>query len=200
MSGTHVCWAMLMLPTGFFVMNALIRLSQRALRSLSGTTPDASYQACHATLNHIVYDAYALLSKLEQVPPLRWEHYTVSHDGLLIPRFVSQDSESRALVAATSWTAISGVGLDMSPLYRWHGDRRNRYSEAVRVNIGYQMTLLVVPFTGSTITINIPLRNNDAAVWFTAHVLAYARYHERRLSLMGFDKAITRSVVHLDNF
>lgn len=187
----------------------LIRLIRRMV---TGQSPLHEYETCHIMLRKIVLRAWDLLPIIDAQPPLVWTRYTISPQGMQIPRLNAPIGSAHELVPAINWSAISGVGLEMSPLYEYEGPtykggynggaRRPVYykmARATRINTGYQFIMLIVIANEPTQTIGLPL-NNDAAINFAAHVLAFARSHERRLSLMGFDKGMTRQVVHLEAF
>lgn len=192
----HICLTLYLIPvTIWFTW----RYSHRILRFLLHTgsgSPKQAYVACHTLLDRIVLHAWELLPTLNTQPPVSWMGFTVSQDGLLVSRAGTEGG----LVPITPWSNVSGVGLEMRPLYEYDPATRSYWHEARRVNTGYQFSMLVVLMAGSTLNIVLPLRDNEAAVDFAAHVLAFARSHERRLSLMGFEKDITRSVVHLEAF
>ena len=163
----------------------------------TGFTAKQAYEACHLTLDRVVVAAWTLVPNAASLPAISWDRFTVSAAGILVTR---AEVPGHALVPFTSWDNVSGVGLEMRPLYHYAPATRSFWHIATRVNTGYQFNILIVMFKGETIAISIPLRENDAAVQFAAHILALARTRERRLSLMGFDKSITRDIVHLGAF
>jgi hypothetical protein len=145
----------------------------------------------------MVYTAYTLLPNIDMRSWATWESYTVSLEGFLI---IPDDPTGSALLAPLSWEAVSGIGVEMTPIYAYAPAMRSFWDVSTRVNTGYRFNLLIVPISGATLTIQLPLRGNEAAMNFGAHVLALARYHERRLSHIGFDKGLTRGIVHLKMF
>lgn len=163
----------------------------------TGFTPRQAFVTCHSMLEKIVIDAWELLPQIETLPPVMWELFTVSVDGI---SFLPINAPGLALVPITEWGNVSGVGLEMRPLYDYAPALRGFWHIATRVNTGYEFNIVVVPLTGETLTMKIPLQKNSAAVQFAAHLLAFARSRHCRLSVMGFDKAITRDVVHLQEF
>jgi hypothetical protein len=162
----------------------------------TGLTPRQAFSLCHILLEQVVRGAYELLPHVEATPPTQWERFTVSTDGI---SFLPLNAAVGALVPVTEWQNVSGVGLEMRPLYDYHAGQ-SFWHIATRVNTGYQFNIVVVPRVGETITVTIPLRNNDLALQFAAHLLAFARSRSCRLSLMGFDKELTKGVVHLPMF
>jgi hypothetical protein len=180
-------------------------LSYRAYRSIQiyrkqriGVTPIQAFNLCHTLLQKIVLDAWELLPEIDSRPPVLWDQFTVSADGLVIRPVDSLPSQ--ALISLTEWVNVSGVGLEMRPLYDYFAPIRSYWDSATRINTGYQFNLVVVPRSGNTLNITIPLKNNTDAVQFAAHVLAFARSRKCRLSVMGFDKAMTQGIVHLQGF
>ncbi len=184
--------------------NWLAILAQRLLNQ----SPRHQFVVCHEMLNQIVLRAWHLLPDLDTEPSLRWGQYTVAGGGLIAPSHAPHAFGERALMPLTDWSAVSGVGMEMSPLYEYMAPGQDRSGRAkmsfdtrvTRLNTGYQFSILIVMIKGPTYTIGLPIRTDGAAIDFTAHLLAYARSHDRRLSLMGFDKALTRQVVHLEAF
>ncbi len=192
----HICLGIPLLPIVWWIMNRIWRTTQRWMR---GFTPRQAYLACHQTLDRIVLHAWKLIPVLETQQPRVWMQYSVSQAGLLITPGAYNGDGSTALIPLTPWSAVSGVGLSISPIYTYAASARYTRN-STRINTGYEFNMLIVLIAGKTITIGLPLRNNDAAVDFAGHVLAFARHHERRLSLTGFDKDLTREVVHLEAF
>lgn len=188
-----------------------LSIGRRAYFSADHLSPLEAYNICHSMLQQMVQQAYFLLPTLDAADsePLtapmstpqraalvRWGAYTVSADGLLF----APETPMPGLLPVTTWDAVSGVGVEMAPIYHYAPASRSFWDISTRVNTGYAFNLLIVPLNGSTLTIRLPLRNNDAAVNFAAHVLAFARHRNRRLSHIGFDKKLTREVVHLNMF
>jgi hypothetical protein len=195
-SSIHLCFSIYAL---FFVFYVAQRLYRRALvyrKRHSGLTPQQAFALCHTLLEAVVVKAWELLPQVDSDPPTQWERFTVSADGI---SFLPLNAPSGALIPITEWQNVSGVGLEMRPLYDYHAGE-SFWHIATRVNTGYQFNIVVVPHTGETLTLTIPLRNNDLAVQFAAHLLAFARARQCRLSLMGFDKALTKGVVSLSMF
>ena len=182
-----------------------INVSRRSRFGVDNLSPAEAYTICHTMLQQMVKQAYYLLptfdSDVANSTPMarqsvRWGAYSVSAEGLLF----APDTPKAGLLPVTAWDAVSGVGVEMAPIYHYAPATRSYWDISTQVNTGYQFNLLIVPLSGSTLTIQLPLRNNDSAVNFAAHVLAFARYRNCRLSHIGFDKKLTRDVVHLNMF
>jgi hypothetical protein len=207
MSGA-ACLALWTAPGLIFILSLIWRRFSVGRRSRYGAdnlSPAEAYNICHTMLQKMVKQAYYLLPTFsgdestntpEARPLVRWGAYTVSVDGLLF----APDTPKAGLLPITAWDSVSGIGVEMAPMYRYAPPSRSFWDISTQVNTGYQFNLLIVPSNGSTLTIRLPLRNNDAAVNFAAHVLAFARFRNRRLSHIGFDKKLTRDVVHLNMF
>ncbi len=175
---------------------ATIAVRQRV--GIEGVTRVEAYTLCHELLNDMVKRAYYLLPNVStENPTANWNTNRVSADGLLIP---SAFPNEPGLLAPLPWQTISGIGVEMSPIFDYAPATRSYWDSGTRVNTGYRFGLLIVPTQGMTIVLPLPLRDNGEALIFGAHVLAYARFHNRRMTLLGFDKALTRSIVHTHIF
>ena len=181
----------------FFFISRLTTTARRQI--LLQQNPLKSYDVCHDMLRTIVESAYYLFQNFaeQRYTDARWDRYTVTSGGFLVAptRIVEA-----ALVAPIAWADIMGVGLEMRPVYSYSGITGSKWSRLTRLNTGYQFTMLVVPSIGETITINLPMRGAENALAFGAHMLAYARYYDRRTTMIGFDKALTRPIVHFSMF
>ncbi len=184
-------------PITMYLLYRLYRGASLVTMQRAGFTPKLAFATCHDMLERIVVGAYGLLPDLPTMQPTAWERFSVSADGIL---YAGENRPGAALVPITQWDAVSGVGLEMRPVYKYAPATRSFWDVATRINTGYQFNIVVVPRVGNTLDITLPLRNNQDALDFAAHLLAFARARECRLSLMGFDKALTRGVVHLDMF
>ena len=194
------CLALWALPGFCWVALILWRrvsAARQHISGLGGLAPVEAYAICHNMLNQMVYVAYTLLPTIDTCPPATWDRYTVSMAGLLV---VPTHPTGPGLLAPLRWEAVSGIGVEMAPVYAYTPASRSFWDISTRVNTGYQLNLLIVPISGATLTIQLPLQNNEAAINFGAHMLAFARTHERRLSHIGFDKGLTRGIVHLKMF
>jgi len=182
------------------VLYFVSRLTGTAHRTLLlQQKPVKSYDVCHDMLRTIVERAYHLFQDFteQRYVTVRWDRYMVSAGGLLIAPLGMVNA---ALLAPIAWADILGVGLEMRPTYNYTGVSSNKWARLTRVNTGYQFTMLVVPSIGETITIPLPMRGSDNALAFGAHMLAYARYYDRHTTMVGFDKTLTRPVVHFNMF
>lgn len=197
----HLCLGLYLLPMGIWLLYQLIPKAHGLTQRFQGFSPKEAYAACHDTLDRIVLNAWTLMPILDTQPAVTWANYTISRDGILVEHSpLSPSGAQSALVPLLPWSNVSGVGLEMRPLYNYAPTSKGYWYNSTRINTGYQFNILIVLIAGATLNISLPLRDNESAIDFAAHVLAFARNHERRLSLMGFDKAITRSVVHLEVF
>ena len=104
------------------------------------------------------------------------------------------------MLAPIPWANISGVGVEMAPIFNYAPATRSYWDIVTRVTLGYRFTLLIVLTQGATLALEIPLRDNEQAIAFGSLILACARFHDRRMTLIGFDKALTASIVHTRMF
>jgi len=181
----------------FYLISRLTGGARRQL--LLQKNPVQAYTICHDMLAGMVERAYYLFQAFaeQKYPVGKWDRYSVSPNGLLIlPTGVT----TPGLLAPIDWAHILGVGVEMRPLYSYTGATDTKWSKMARINIGYQFNLLIVPTQGETITITLPIHNSESALIFGAHTLAYARYYERRTTMVGFDKGLTRPIVHFSMF
>ncbi len=197
----HLCLGIYLLPVAAWLIYQVLRNAQGVTQRFQSFTPKHAYAACHDTLDRIVLNAWELMPVLDTQPAVTWANYSVSRDGIMVEHSgLSPNAAQSTLVPLMPWSNVSGVGLEMRPLYNYAPASKSYWYDSTRINTGYQFNILIVLMAGATLNISLPLRDNESAIDFAAHVLAFARNHERRLSLMGFDKAITRSVVHLEVF
>jgi hypothetical protein len=196
-NGTEVCVLIYLLPLAGYLLYRALRGMGIYRKVHTGFTPQQAFVTCHDLLERIVLRAWELLPAVEDLPATNWYRYTVSADGILSD---PGEGRSAALIPITKWTDVSGVGLEMRPLYDYARATKSYWHVATRINVGYQFNILVVPFTGETVTVTLPLQDSAHALEFAAHLLAFARRRNCRLSVMGFDKEITKTVVHLQSF
>lgn len=193
----HLCLSSYILLFIAFIGQDIYRKVLVYRKQHTGLTPRQAFSTCHIMLEKIVLSAWELLPKIDSKPPTQWERFTVSADGIsFLP---ANSTDATALIPITEWKNVSGVGLEMRPLYDYHA-AQSFWHIATRVNTSYQFNIVVVPRVGETITVTIPLRNNDLAIQFAAHLLAFARARSCRLSAMGFNKELTKGVVHVTLF
>lgn len=197
LNGSEICLLVYVLPLGGYVLYRLLRGMGIYRKVHTGFTPKQAFARCHDLLEHIVMRAWELLPSVETLPPTRWQRYAVSAEGISA---VPGEQAGAALVPVTRWVDVSGVGLEMRPLYDYARATKSYWHVATRINTGYQFNIVVVPYTGETFTVSLPLQDSEKALEFAAHLLAFARRRNCRLSVIGFDKQITKTVVHLQSF
>jgi hypothetical protein len=198
-------WSVLLLPllgASWFIIIWVRRagVAMQTSRGLGGLKSAQTYALCHDLLNAAVKQAYYILPKLDPLnaePVVQWRTNTVSAAGLIIP---PADSTSQAILAPIPWDEVSGVGVEMAPVFAYSASTRSYWDVSTRVTLGYRFTLLMVLTNGSTLSLEMPLQENRQALAFTALVLACARFHQRKMTLVGFDKDLTASVVHKSMF
>lgn len=183
--------------SAFCLLFLFIMVLRRAFHYLSehpeivAQTPPPAYDRCHVTLSEIVTRYQQIKHGLLSQTTKRWQAfngrtYTVNRTGMQEQR---ETSPTRGY--HLSWGQIGGVGVCMQPGFTVLAGARDAKSSA-RVTSGYTFHLLIVPISGSTIDIPIPLQEEDGAhyqaVEFAAYTLALAEQQSKRVNVFGFDR------------
>jgi hypothetical protein len=153
---------------------------------LTATTP-YTYQRCHTTLDAVITH-YKTIQHDDTPRIIGWQApngqlYIVSDEGIRQRRSIHADTD----VYFLAWRDIGGVGVRMQPGFL-SADKNRDGSPDRLYTTGYSFHLLIVPITGQTMDIPIPLNQQDDAVRFVAHTIALAERKGRRINVFGFDK------------
>ncbi|HML22530.1 MAG TPA: hypothetical protein PKD09_12830 [Aggregatilinea sp.] len=187
---------MLLVPllTAVLLLAAIIGVVVHALDYLHhhpeltrGTSPLA-YQLCHLTLAQVVDRYQQVKPGLSPAAAIAWnapdgQRYAVTPVGVESAR--SAHSSYRL-----PWERIGGVGIRMQPGFRFTDENRDGMADN-QYTMDYSFHLLIVPLSGATMDVLIPLHDRAAAVDFVAHALAWAEQYGKRVNTFGFDKPPT---------
>lgn len=177
------------------LLAAIWLIGRRALRYVrahpelitNGTPLD--YQLCQTTLQRVVarYHEIAAQNRRPSATVLiAWQSpngavYTISGTGIEERR----DPYHQAYTLV--WSDIGGVGLRMQPGFKVLDKDRDGRADS-RITTGYMVNLLIVPITGSTMTIPIPVNHRTDAIDFVAYTLLLADKMQKRINVFGFDR------------
>jgi len=147
-----------------------------------------AYQLCHLTLARVVERYHQVKQRVALALSSAWHapdgrRYVVTGEG------VEAQRNGQALYRLT-WERIGGLGIRMQPGFRFADENRDG-SPDNQYTIDYSFHLLIVPLSGATIDVLIPLREHTQAVDFVAHALVLAEQHGKRVNTFGFDKPPT---------
>lgn len=146
-----------------------------------------AYQRCHATLDAII-TRYKLI---QQRAPSRGFFGWAAPNGRVYRVSGSGVEEQRSVARyALRWSDIGGVGLRMQPGFRLVDEDRDGWADS-RYITGYTFHLLIVPLSGDTIEVQIPINERDDAVDFVAFTLMFAERERKRVNMFGFDRPPT---------
>jgi hypothetical protein len=177
------------------LLAAIWLIGRRALRYVrahpelitNGTPLD--YQLCQSTLQQVVaryHEIAARHTRPSATILIAWQSpngavYTISGTGIEERR--DPNRQAYTLV----WSDIGGVGIRMQPGFKVLDKDRDGRADS-RITTGYMVNLLIVPITGSTMTIPIPVNHRADAVDFVAHTLVLADRMHKRINVFGFDR------------
>jgi hypothetical protein len=146
-----------------------------------------AYQRCHATL-------YAIILRYKQIKqrsPTRAFFGWAAPNGRVYRVSSGGVEEQRSSVRYhLRWSDIGGVGLRMQPGFRLADEDRDGWVDS-RYTTGYSFHLLIVPLSGDTIEVQIPVNGRDDAVDFVAFTIIFAEQERKRVNIFGFDKPPT---------
>ncbi len=167
------------------VMWIALRYVRRHPELVTHGTPLA-YQLCQNTLRQVIERNQAIAQHVSAQTLFAWQApngymYTVSGQG------VEERRESGRAEYSLNWAEIGGIGVRMQPGFRIYDYDRDGRADR-RVTTGYSFHVLIVPLTGTTIIIPIPINNRADAVDFVAHTLALADHMKKRINVFGFDR------------
>lgn len=145
-----------------------------------------AYQLCHLTLVHVVERYHQVGQRAAPALSATWHapggrRYLVTGEGV-----EAQRGGGQALYRLP-WDRIGGLGIRMQPGFRFADENRDGSTDN-QYTIDYSFHLLIVPLSGATIDVPIPLRDHTQAVDFVAHALVLAEQHGKRVNTFGFDK------------
>ncbi len=155
---------------------------------MTNATP-LSYHQCQMTLRRIIRRYHEIMEKTNRERALfAWKSlsghvYTVSEQSIERHHASLTGSATDVL----RWEDIGGVGIRMQPDFAFADHNRDGAPES-QLTTGYTFSLLIVPFSGSTMNIHIPIDNYDDAIDFVAHTLALAERMQKRINVFGFYK------------
>lgn len=153
---------------------------------LTRHTSPLAYQLCHLTLAQVVARYQMVKARLSAASGTTWHapdgrRFRVTQLGVESHRGAARDSYR------LGWERIGGVGIRMQPGFRFTDENRDGTPDN-QYTTDYSFHLLIVPTSGPTIDVPVPLREREAAVEFVAHTLALAEQHGKRINTFGFDK------------
>ncbi|MBN1679939.1 MAG: hypothetical protein JW966_06575 [Anaerolineae bacterium] len=186
-----------MLP--FALISALVLLAvtciviQRALAyvnahpEITSRGSPVSYQRCHTTLLDVIERYHQIRNQIEAGLHVSWQsplggYYTIDHSGVTEHWLSSQKTAGHL-----PWHRISGVGIRMQPGFRFIRPDMDTTSHN-SVTTGYSFHVLVVPLSGRTMDIIIPIDGQNDAISFVAYMVALAENRGKRINTLGFDK------------
>ncbi len=188
---------MLLVPllTAFMLLAAITGIVIHALNYLQrhpelthGTSPLA-YQLCHLTLAQVVERYQLVKPRISSIATVTWDapdgrRYAVTPEGVETRRGANHH------INRLSWERIGGIGIRMQPGFRFADENRDGMTDN-QYTMDYSFHLLIVPASGATLDVMIPLHDRTAAVDFVAHALAWAEQRGKRINTFGFDKPPT---------
>lgn len=197
---------MLLVPllTAFLLLAAIIGVVSHAQTYLQRHpelmygSPPLAYQLCHLTLAQVVERYQFVKPRLSSIAALTWDapdgrRYAVTQEGVEARRGAHHN------VNRLSWERIGGVGIRMQPGFRFADENRDGVPDN-QYTLDYSFHLLIVPTSGATMDVLIPLHDRAAAVDFVAHALAWAEQRGKRINTFGFDKPPSTSRKRISKF
>ena len=174
--------SLLLLGLIVFVLLRARRYIRQHPELMTNATPLA-YQRCQVTLAQVI-ERYQQVQVDVQTTvvwhaPNGWQ-YTLTGKG------IEQRHES-AGEHYLGWPEIGGVGVRMQPGFKFVDNNRDGSPEQ-QFTTGYSFHLLIVPISGSTMTIPVPTNQRTDAVNFVAHTIALAEKLQKRINVFGFNK------------
>jgi len=147
-----------------------------------------AYQRCQITLAQVITRFKEIKPEITPDQIVTWHapngnRYTVSNRGIEERR----DSGGSAPVISLTWDNIGGVGVRMQPGFTIADANRDGWPDR-QTTTGYSFHLLIVPFSGGTMTIHIPTNDRADAIDFVAYAIALAERMDKRINVFGFDK------------
>ena len=179
------------LAVALLLLLALATLGRRAQRyvhqhpELLVKSLAESYRRCQITLRQVIERSKEIGPEGSDRALIAWHApngsvYTLSGTGI-------EERLSSGRAHALPWENIGGVGVRMQPGFKLVDTNRDGVTDLQRTT-GYSFLLLIVPLSGSTITIPIPTYERPDAVDFVAQTLALAARKRKRINVFGFDK------------
>ncbi|WP_119072213.1 hypothetical protein [Aggregatilinea lenta] len=180
--------AVLLLAAISGVVVQALNYLQRHPELARGSSPLA-YRLCHLTLSQVVERYQQVKPRIGSVATLTWDapdgrRYIVTPEGIEARRGANHS------LSRLGWDRIGGIGIRMQPGFRFADDNRDGMADN-QYTMDYSFHLLIVPTSGATLDLLIPLHNRTAAVDFVAHALAWAEERGKRINTFGFDKSPT---------